>query len=70
MKMIKKGLTASIAVLALLSTAGLASASQPHRPEFVPGELLIKFNKNATPIETRSALMKIRGKLKKKMKLT
>lgn len=69
MKLIKKRLTASIAVLALLSTAGLASASQPQRPEFVPGELLIKFDKNATPEETRSALLKIRGKLKKKMKL-
>lgn len=70
MKLIKKGLTASIGVLAVLSMSGMAFASQPQRPEFVPGELLIKFNENASPAETRSALLKIQGKLKKKIKLT
>lgn len=69
-KQVKKCFCVSAAPLALLLMAGVASAGQPQRPEFVPGEMLVKFNKDATSEQTRSILQVIKGKLRKKMKLT
>ncbi len=71
MQLTKKGIIASLAIMALLSMAGpVSAASEPQRPEFVPGEVLIKFNTNATAEETNSILQKIQGKLKKKFNQT
>lgn len=71
MLFIKKGLLASLGIITLLSIDGPASAANhPQRPEFVPGELLVKFKSNTTAEETSFVLQNIQGKLKKELKLT
>lgn len=70
MQLIHKKVLMLIGAIVFLSmlTGSTLAAKQAQRPEFVPGELLIKFNKNVTSEETRAILQGIQGKIQKKIK--
>ena len=63
MNLIQKSLMLSCALWAVVVIVmeGVASADQPQRPEFIPDELIIKFNKNVTASDIHTVLMQIRG---------